>query len=223
MYNKSAQMDFTERLTKLLDGSQARQINVRTMHSFDNSFLQEFAKAGFIKFDKILKEYEVDGILQKLHKIHQKELRITKELDSERIETFKEYISLLKSDLTLNNKKIKDIKTSERKLLDKVFLAFNSECQKLNAIPYDDMIYLTAKFFEKNKFTVTKAHSLYSHIIIDEYHDINQVQQNFLRCLVGENTSFMSVWRCRSDNLSMAWFNTVLYTCGIQKGFLKCK
>ena len=49
MYNKSAQVDFTERLQKLL-GANARQINVRTMHSLGNSFLQAFAKAGFIKF-----------------------------------------------------------------------------------------------------------------------------------------------------------------------------
>ena len=121
MYNKSAQVDFTERLQKLLGVDRARQVNVRTMHSLGNSFLQAFAKAGFIKFDKILKEYEVDGILQKLLKSYQKELKITKDVDSERVETFKEYISLLKSDLTLNNKKIKSINTSDKKLLDKVF------------------------------------------------------------------------------------------------------
>ena len=95
MYNKSAQVDFTERLGKLLEIAQARQINVRTMHSLGNSFLQAFAKAGFIKFDKILKEYEVDSIIQKLLKTYQKELRITKDVDSERVETYKEYISLL--------------------------------------------------------------------------------------------------------------------------------
>ncbi|MGQ4002344.1 ATP-dependent helicase [Francisellaceae bacterium CB299] len=193
MYNKSAQVDFTERLAKLLDISQARLINVRTMHSLGNSFLQAFAKAGFIRFDKILKEYEVDSIIQKLLKTYQKELRITKDVDSERVETFKEYISLLKSDLTLNNKKIKAINTSDKKLLDKVFLAFNSECQKLNAITYDDMIYLPAKFFEKDTSMISKANGLYSHIIIDEYQDINQVQQHFLRCLVGDNTTVMAV------------------------------
>jgi DNA helicase-2/ATP-dependent DNA helicase PcrA len=193
MYNKSAQVDFTERLGKLLEVAQARQINVRTMHSLGNSFLQAFAKAGFIKFDKILKEYEVDSIIQKLLKTYQKELRITKDVDSEWVETYKEYISLLKSDLTLNNKKIKAISTTDKKLLDKVFISFNNECQKLNAITYDDMIYLPAKFFEKDKSMISRANGLYSHIIIDEYQDINQVQQHFLRCLVGDNTTVMAV------------------------------
>ena len=193
MYNKSAQVDFTERLGKLLEVAQARQINVRTMHSLGNSFLQAFAKAGFIKFDKILKEYEIDSIIQKLLKTYQKELRITKDVDSERVETYKEYISLLKSDLTLNNKKIKAISTTDKKLLSKVFVSFNNECQKLNAITYDDMIYLPAKFFEKDNSMISRANGLYSHIIIDEYQDINQVQQHFLRCLVGDNTTVMAV------------------------------
>ena len=221
MYNKSAQVDFTERLQKLLGVDRARQVNVRTMHSLGNSFLQAFAKAGFIKFDKILKEYEVDGILQKLLKSYQKELKITKDVDSERVETFKEYISLLKSDLTLNNKKIKSINTSDKKLLDKVFLAFNGECNKLSAITYDDMIYLPAKFFEKDKTMVVKANNLYSHIIIDEYQDINQVQQHFLRCLVGDNTTVMAVGDV--DQTIYQWRGSTPYYMleGFKKDFKK--
>jgi len=221
MYNKSAQIDFTERLNKLLGADKARQINVRTMHSLGNSFLQAFAKAGFVKFDKILKEYEVDSILQKLLKTYQKELKITKDVDSERVETYKEYVSLLKSDLTLNNKKIKAISTADKKLLDKVFAAFNDECQKLNAITYDDMIYLPAKFFEKDKSMVARANGLYSHIIIDEYQDINQVQQHFLRCLVGENTTVMAVGDV--DQTIYQWRGSTPYYMleGFKKDFKK--
>ena len=221
MYNKSAQIDFTERLNKLLGVDKARQINVRTMHSLGNSFLQAFAKSGFIKVDKILKEYEVDSILQKLLKAYQKELKITKDVDSERIETYKEYISLLKSDLTFNNKKIKAISTADKKLLDKVFVAFNDKCQKLNAITYDDMIYLPAKFFEKDKSMITRANGLYSHIIIDEYQDINQVQQHFLRCLVGKNTTVMAVGDV--DQTIYQWRGSTPYYMleGFKKDFKK--
>lgn len=55
------------------------------------------------------------------------------------------------------------------------------------------MIYLPAKLFEKDKNSVTQVSSLYSHIIIDEYQDINQVQQFLLRCLVGRTTYVMAV------------------------------
>ena len=65
MYNKSAQVDFAERLAKVISPLKAKAINVRTMHSLGNSFLQAFAKAGFVKFDKILREYEVEAIVQK--------------------------------------------------------------------------------------------------------------------------------------------------------------
>lgn len=193
MYNKSAQLDFAARLKKIIKPEIARAINVRTMHSLGNSFLQAFAKAGFVKVEKILKEYEVDTIIQKLLRTHQKELKVTKEIDTERIETFKEYISLLKSDLSLDNKKIKELNSKEKKLLDKLFAEFNKECEKQKAITYDDMIYLPAKLFEKNKTTASQASSLYSHIIIDEYQDINQVQQFFLKCLVGNDTFVMAV------------------------------
>ena len=89
------------------------------MYSLGNSFLQAFAKAGFVKADKILKEYEVDAIIVKLLKTYQKEFKITKDIDSERIETFKNYISLLKLDLSLGNNKIKDLNSKEKNLLDK--------------------------------------------------------------------------------------------------------
>ncbi|MEY8765502.1 MULTISPECIES: ATP-dependent helicase [Francisella] len=193
MYNKSAQLDFAERLRKVIKADIARLINVRTMHSLGNSFLQAFAKAGYVKVNKILKEYEVDTIILKLLKLHQKEFKITKEVDSERVEVFKEYISLLKSDLSLSNKKINDLNAKEKKLLDKVFSEFLKECEIQQAITYDDMIYLPAKLFEKDKNSVTQASSLYSHIIIDEYQDINQAQQFFLKCLVGQNTYIMAV------------------------------
>ncbi|AEE26402.1 ATP-dependent helicase [Francisella hispaniensis] len=193
MYNKSAQLDFATRLKKVLKPEIAKLINVRTMHSLGNSFLQAFAKAGFVKADKILKEYEVDAIIVKLLKTYQKEFKITKDIDNERVEIFKNYISLLKSDLSLDNSKIKELNSKEKKLLDKIFSQFNQECENQKVITYDDMIYLPAKFFEKDKSSVTQASNLYSHIIIDEYQDINQIQQFFLRCLVGQNTYVMAV------------------------------
>ncbi len=103
------------------------------MYSLDNSFLQAFAKAGFVKADKILKEYEVDAIIVKLLKTYQKEFKITKDIDSERIETFKNYISLLKLDLSLGNNKIKDLNSKEKNLLDKSLtnLIKNVKIQKL--------------------------------------------------------------------------------------------
>ena len=44
MYNKSAQLDFSERLSKSVESHAHKYINIRTMHSLGNSFLQAFAK-----------------------------------------------------------------------------------------------------------------------------------------------------------------------------------
>lgn len=221
MYNKSAQLDFAERLKKVIKADIARLVNVRTMHSLGNSFLQAFAKAGFVKADKILKEYEIDAIISKLLKLYQKEFKITKDIDNERVETFKEYISLLKSDLSLTNKKLNELNTKEKKLLDKVFLEFSKECEQQKAITYDDMIYLPAKLFEKDKNSIAQASSLYSHIIIDEYQDINQAQQFFLKCLVGENTYVMAVGDV--DQTIYQWRGSTPYYMleGLQKRILK--
>ncbi|MDE4978085.1 UvrD-helicase domain-containing protein, partial [Francisella tularensis subsp. holarctica] len=76
--------------------------------------------------------------------------------------------------------------------LDKIFNQFNQECKNQKAITYDDIIYLPAKLFEKDKNSVTKVSSLYSHIIIDEYQDINQVQQFLLPCMDGRTTYVMA-------------------------------
>ncbi|AHH46492.1 hypothetical protein X557_05705 [Francisella tularensis subsp. holarctica PHIT-FT049] len=107
-------MQYTAEQQKIINFDIAKLVNVRTMHSLGNSFLQAFAKAGFVKADKILKEYEVDAIIAKLLKTYQKEFNITKDIDNERIETFKNYISLLKSDLSLDNSKLKELNSKEK-------------------------------------------------------------------------------------------------------------
>ncbi|QIV94432.1 ATP-dependent helicase [Allofrancisella frigidaquae] len=223
MYNKSAQLDFANRLKKVLSAEKSKYINVRTMHSLGNSFLQAFAKAGYIEFNKILKDYEVDSILLNLIKTHQKEFKIIKEIDSDRVEAFKEYISILKSDLCLDNKKLKSLNSKEKKLLDKIFVEFNKQCEKLKAITYDDMIYLPAKFFEKDKANISRANNLYSHIIIDEYQDINPIQQFFLKCLVGDNTYIMAVGDV--DQTIYQWRGSTPYYMleGFKKDFKKVK
>ena len=83
------------------------------------------------------------------------------------------------------------------------------------------MIYLPAKFFEKDKTMVAKANNLYSHIIIDEYQDINQVQQHFLRCLVGDNTTVMAVGDV--DQTIYQWRGSTPYYMleGFKKDFKK--
>ena len=218
MYNKSAQLDFVARLNKVLDAKNAQLVNVRTMHSLGNSFLKAFAKAGHINFDRVLKEYEIDNILLKIIKACQRDFKITKEVDSKRVESFKEYISLLKYELSSNSKKLE---TSEKRLFDKVFEMFSQECKKLKAITHDDMIYMPVKLFQKSQPSIDRASNMYSYIIIDEYQDINHAQQFFLKCLVGKNTYVMAVGDV--DQTIYQWRGSTPYYMleGFKKDFKK--
>ena len=69
----------------------------------------------------------------------------------------KNYISLLKLDLSLGNNKIKDLNSKREKFIRQIFNKFNQECENQKAITYNDMMYLPAKFFEKDKASVTQA------------------------------------------------------------------
>ncbi|APC96236.1 ATP-dependent helicase [Francisella frigiditurris] len=223
MYNKSAQEEFANRLFKVLEQSIASRVNVRTMHSLGNGFLQAFSKVGKVKYTSILKEYETDNILIQILKKAHKEHKITKEINNERIEEFKGYISVLKSSISSKNKKLSSLPAKDKKILDTVFDLFNKECESKGVITYDDMIYITCKIFEKEISFVKKAQQIYSHIIIDEYQDINEAQQYLLKCLVGNETTVMAVGDV--DQTIYQWRGSTPYYMleGFQKDFKNVK
>ena len=194
MFNKSIQMDFRNRLISDLGFELASQVNIKTTHSLGFQFLKSLEKAGLVNFKKLLtNDFEINKILDKNLRKAQLEHKVSKRVDLERVAEFKDNVSILKSTLSLNHKKIDELKPKDKKLLYRVFELYQEELEKQGILTFDDMLYKVCDIFSKNKAVAEKAKGLYSHIIVDEYQDINEVQQYFIKSLVDETTAVMVV------------------------------
>ena len=197
MYNKSAREDFFLRVSKNISTEVAQRLNIRTFHSLGMYFLKQYQKNRFIPISELIKDefklkYYIKQAIQKAFLII-KDGR--KKVSDELVENCKSYLSLIKTEVTPieKNKMVSKLPKTTRNLVKEFFKQFEIIRIQNNFITYDDLLYLPCKFLAENPMYTENMKKIFSHIIIDEYQDINEVQQFLLKCLVGSNTYTMAV------------------------------
>jgi len=224
MFNKSIQIEFRQRLIDVIGEANGSKVNVKTTHSLGNGFLNAFKRSGAINFNNISNnDFEIRDIIEKALKKAQLELKITKKVDQDRVVEFKDYISLLKSTMALKHHKIDALSAKDKKLVYKAFEISESEIRAKNILTFDDMLYATCKLFESNQAARKQAENIYSHIIVDEYQDINETQQYLIKCLAGSTNTVMAVGDV--DQSIYGWRGSTPYYMleGFMKDFIDAK
>ena len=104
----------------------------------------------------------------------------------------------------------------------KIYKQYQSELIRLNCADFGDLIFYCIKIFKENKNVRTQYQNLFKYILVDEYQDINKVQQMWLEilykgqknlCCVGDDDQSIYSWRG-------ADINTLL---NFEKNFSKSK
>ncbi len=67
--------------------------------------------------------------------------------------------------------------------LAKVYVRYQDELVRCNALDFDDLIMLTVKLFQNNPKLLKKYQSTFSYILVDEFQDISFAQYHFLKLL----------------------------------------
>ncbi len=67
--------------------------------------------------------------------------------------------------------------------LAKVYIRYQSELKKCNALDFDDLIGLTVTLFENSKGILEKYHDILKYILVDEFQDTNYAQYRFVTLL----------------------------------------
>ena len=102
------------------------------------------------------------------------------------------------SDLLTAQKKSKDYQSI------KIYNLYQAELIRLNCVDFGDLILHCLKIFKKNKDVCLKFQNLFKFILVDEYQDINNVQQQWLEilsegqkniCCVGDDDQSIYSWR----------------------------
>jgi DNA helicase-2/ATP-dependent DNA helicase PcrA len=92
--------------------------------------------------------------------------------------------------------------------LAKVYVRYQDELRRGNALDFDDLIMLTVKIFRNNPKLLEKYQEKFSYILVDEFQDTNYAQYQLLRllasghqrvCVVGDDDQ--SIYRFRGANI----------------------
>ena len=75
----------------------------------------------------------------------------------------------------------------------RVYVRYQNELKKNNALDFDDLIMLTVKLCEKHPGVLKKYQKEFSHIIIDEFQDTNASQYRLTKLLAGKNKNICVV------------------------------
>jgi DNA helicase-2/ATP-dependent DNA helicase PcrA len=95
--------------------------------------------------------------------------------------------------------KISDFKNNgvdlgkEPPLFQAVFTRYENSLQAQNAFDFDDLLAKTVMLFKKQPAVLEKYRDQFTHILIDEYQDLNDIQYELIRLLIGERSSISVV------------------------------
>lgn len=91
-------------------------------------------------------------------------------------------VSDIKSELK-NPDSLKDTNDPFDTVVREVYLRYEDELIKNNAFDFDDLIEKVVRIFTKHPEVLDRYQSLFSHVLVDEYQDINTAQYRFVQLL----------------------------------------
>jgi DNA helicase-2/ATP-dependent DNA helicase PcrA len=178
--NKAAN-EMKERITALVtrDGKVAKHALpfIGTFHAFGSRILRRHAallgrSPGFVIFD----DHDSFSIIKKILK----DLERRKENPS----TLYGKISAIKNGAVLEK---------ESPLTQTVFARYEHALESQNAFDFDDLLQKTVWLFKKHPVVLKKYQAQYTHILIDEYQDLNDMQYELVRLLAADGASLSVV------------------------------
>jgi DNA helicase-2/ATP-dependent DNA helicase PcrA len=88
--------------------------------------------------------------------------------------------------------------------LGRVYLRYQDELKRCNALDYDDLILMTVRLFEENPKILRKFQDMFQSLIVDEFQDSTRAQYTLLKLLSGKKKNLcavgdddQSIHRCR--------------------------
>lgn len=196
MYNRAAREDFISKLQrrageiKSQEGLQLQLPDVRTFHSLGHRLTQTFCRWGLLEARQLQQEeWMVDRLtrqaLTQLAEQQGQELQAWLEEDA--LDAFKSFCTLVKSGLS----EAQDIfevldTTATQKHFPQAFEKLEELLTDQRLMFFDDLLWRPLKILAKQPELLQRLQGFLDYLIVDEYQDINEVQQALLKSLAGE-------------------------------------
>ena len=196
MFNKSARDAFAGRLHELLQGTGLQSPNVRTFHSLGLRLINSFtARKALPPYKLLTEEYQVEKLAREAVKKYASQAGGDEQWWSrENMEGFLTFIDLVKAH-TDSPQKIFDAYRFEEQLdyYVETFKTFESMRIAAGVRFYADLIHEPVTAIRQDQQLADWVADNVDHIIVDEYQDINEVQQQLLKCIAGSRSRVMVV------------------------------
>lgn len=196
MFNKSARDSFAQSMQNRLSSSAGRLPDVRTFHSLGMRLVQSFTKRGALPaYGLITEDYVQEKLARQVaNEVYRLEQENDGWLAGDEVEEFLAFIDRVKSTITGAAEVFKKLGLSSRhsyfigayKLFEKV-----RKQQKIRF--YADLIHEPLMAMLADSELAAWVTDRVEHIIVDEYQDINEAQQQLLKILAGSRAKVMVV------------------------------
>ncbi|MFN4149775.1 MAG: ATP-dependent helicase, partial [Candidatus Sericytochromatia bacterium] len=177
-FTNKASKEMKERIASRVGENVAKSLWVGTFHSICIRILRSEIellgrKANFVVYDTTDQTKLISDILGKLN-IDDKNFPANEVLRA---------ISSAKSK-ALTAEKYSEFATSykEQRIAD-IYLAYDLELKKNNALDFDDILLLVVRILEESPETLEYYQNKFKYILVDEYQDTNQVQYQLIKLL----------------------------------------
>ena len=193
MFNASASSSFNHRLRSRLSGSGIGIPEVRTFHSIGMRLCESLARYGCLPNWRL----ETQDWKESRMATEAIEAVIQEKPAQEDIESFLDFIGLVKSDIISADDKFPEATEITGKPMPDYFVEAYARFEELRALAgirfFSDLIHDPVMKLLSDDVLASKIGNRLDHLLVDEYQDINEVQQALITIIAGDRASVMVV------------------------------
>ncbi|GLR64275.1 ATP-dependent helicase [Marinospirillum insulare] len=196
MYNRAAREDFMGKLerraqqVKSLEGLQLQLPDVRTFHSLGHRLTQTFGRWGLLKKRQLQQEeWMVDRLTRQAltHLANEQGEESQAWLEEDALDAFKSFCTLVKSGLSDAVEVFEALDTTpNQKHFPQAFNKLEEVLAEQRLMFFDDLLWRPLKLLAKQPELLKRLQGFLDYLIVDEYQDINEVQQALIKALAGK-------------------------------------
>ena len=183
--NKAAQ-EMRDRVNKEIGEPHGSNINVFTFHAFCVKVLRKHAhhidiSENFAIFDQEIQDEILVEVIKEQH-LNPNDYPVW--LLRNAISDAKCKLDYTSNNIQIDHEYISEVNDpdAEANIID-AFNTYHSKLKEYNALDFDDLLIKSVSLFEQVGEVQQEYHHQISHILVDEYHDVNEVQYQLLRLL----------------------------------------
>ena len=195
MYNKSAQLDFSQKLRTVMTGPLPQ---VRTFHSLGLKIYQGLIQQGFLSTfnEKLISQSEQELLLWRMMQQHANKTLAQEILNDKKkwLDPMMSFMEQVKSCLDPAQAVFNASDLPKQcRFFVQVFDAFEDWRKQQRRISFADMLYDPCLLFSQRPDLAAHYANHMDWILVDEYQDINPVQQFLLETLAGHRAKVMVI------------------------------